>query len=69
MTTLTTSTTSTPRSSGRSSKIVTGIVRNPRATSSSYARSSSSTLYAVNGTPSRESNAFTCSQLRQALPA
>jgi len=49
--------------------IVTGIVRQPRAMSSSYAFSSSSTLYDVNGTPSRESNSFTCSQLRQALPA
>jgi hypothetical protein len=49
--------------------IVTGIVRHPRATSSSYALSSSSTLCAVNGTPACESNSFTCSQLRQALPA
>jgi len=53
----------------RSSNTVTGMVRNPRAIKSSYARSSSSTLYAVNGTPSRESHAFTLSQLSQALPA
>src|SRR5260221_1855208 len=48
--------------------MVTGTVRQPRAINSSYARSSSSTLWAVNGTPSCESNSFTCSQLRQALP-
>ena len=49
--------------------IVTGTVRSPRAKSSSYARSSSSTFFAVNGTPERESNSFTSSQLRQLLPA
>jgi len=48
---------------------VTGIVRKPRAMSSSYARSSSSTLRAVKETPARERNSFTCSQLRQLLPA
>jgi hypothetical protein len=49
--------------------IVTGTVRIPRAISSSYAWSSSSTFFAVNGTAARESNSFTSSQLRQALPA
>jgi hypothetical protein len=48
---------------------VTGTTRQPRAMSSSYARSSSSMLYAVKGTASRERNSFTSSQLRQALPA
>jgi hypothetical protein len=45
------------------------MVRNPRAISASYAPSSSSTLNAVKGTPARERNSFTRSQLRQALPA
>jgi hypothetical protein len=49
--------------------IVTGTVLKPRAMRASYARSSSSTLYASNGTRSRERNSFTCSQLRQELPA
>jgi hypothetical protein len=48
--------------------IVTGTVRMPSAINASYARSSSSTFFAVNGTPARESNSFTSSQLRQALP-
>ena len=55
--------------STRSPMIVTGTTLKPRATRSSYARSSSSTLYASNGTRSRERNSFTCSQLRQELPA
>jgi hypothetical protein len=49
--------------------IVTGTALKPRAIRSSYARSSSSTLKAWNGTASRERNSFTCSQLRQELPA
>ena len=53
----------------RSPMIVTGTVRNPLAISSSYAVSSSSTFFAVKLTPSRESNSFTCSQLRHAEPA
>jgi hypothetical protein len=48
---------------------VIGTVRHPREMSSSYAWSSSSTFLAVNATPSRERNSFTCSQARQALPA
>jgi hypothetical protein len=52
----------------RSPIMVKGTVRKPRATSSWYARSSSSTFFAVNATPSRERNSFTFSQLCQALP-
>jgi hypothetical protein len=52
----------------RSPIMVNGTVRKPRAMSSSYARSSSSTFFAVNATPSRERNSFTFSQLCQALP-
>ena len=53
----------------RSPATVAGTVLRPRATSSSYARSSSSTFLAVKGTPARERNSFTCSQACQALPA
>lgn len=49
--------------------MVTGTVRKPSASNSSYAASSSSTFLAVNGTFSRESNSFTSSQLCQLLPA
>lgn len=49
--------------------IVSGTVRKPRATSSSYARSSSSTFLETNDTPARERNSFTRSQLCQAVPA
>jgi hypothetical protein len=49
--------------------MVTGTLRKPFSSSASYAAASSSTLCAVNGTASRERNSFTCSQLRQLLPA
>jgi hypothetical protein len=48
--------------------IVTGTVRNPRATRSWYAARSVSTFLATNGTPARERNSFTCSHGRQLSP-
>jgi len=47
---------------------VTGTTRKPIDVSSSYAPSSSSTFFTVNGRCSRERNSFTRSQLSQYDP-